>query len=82
VPAIFQPQISKIVNKALSVWVIVISSDHKLQWPDSYKGVGHASTLPEPILYKIISPGRGKLVDNVITMSEIYPDTYQSIDAN
>jgi len=47
-PAILHPQI------ALSVRVIVICSDHKLLWRDSYKGVGYASTLPESILHKII----------------------------
>jgi len=41
-------------TKALSVRVIVICSDHKLLWRDSYKGVGHASKLPESILHKII----------------------------
>jgi len=53
-PAIFQPRIAKKINKALSVRVIVICSGHKLLWPDSYKGVGRASTLTESILHKII----------------------------
>jgi len=41
-------------NKALSVRVIVICSDHKLLRWDSYRGVGRASTSPESILHKII----------------------------
>jgi len=53
-PVIFQPQIAKIINKALSVRVIVICSGHKLLWRDSYKSVGHASTLPKSITHKII----------------------------
>jgi len=50
-PVIFQPQIAK-NNRALSVRVIVIWSDHKLLWWDSYKGIGCASTSPESILHK------------------------------
>jgi len=50
----FNPGLQKKINKAFSVRVIVICSDHKLLWRDSYKGIGHASTLPEPILHKII----------------------------
>jgi len=53
-PGIIQPQFAKKINEALSVRVIVICSDHKLLWRDSYKGVGCASTLPESILHKII----------------------------
>jgi len=47
-PAIFQPQIAKKINKALSVRVIVICCDHKLLRRDFDKGVGGASTLHEP----------------------------------
>jgi len=51
----FNPRLqNKINNKALSVRVIVICSGHKHLWRDSYKGVGHASTLLESILHKII----------------------------
>jgi len=39
-PAIIQPQI----NKAPYVRVIVICSDHRLLWQDSYKGVNPALT--------------------------------------
>jgi len=46
-PAIFQLRIAKKINKALSVRVKVVCSDHKLLWWDSYKGVGRASTLPD-----------------------------------
>jgi len=53
-PAIFQPRIAKKINKALSVRVILICSGHKHLSQDSYKGVGHASTLLECILHKII----------------------------
>jgi len=53
-PAIFQPQIAKKINKAPSVRVIVICSDHRLLWRDSYKGVGGSSTSPDSILHKII----------------------------
>jgi len=52
-PAIFEPRIAKKINNTLAVWVIVICSDHKLPWQDSYEGVGHASTSPESILHKI-----------------------------
>jgi len=50
----FNPGLQKKINKALSVRVIVICSDHKHLWRDSYKGVGHTSTLLESILHKII----------------------------
>jgi len=53
-PAIFQAQIAKKINNALSIRVIVICSGHKLLWRNSYKGVGCASTLPESILHRII----------------------------
>jgi len=53
-PTIFQPWIAKKINMAFSVRVIVVYSDYKLPWQDSYKGVGRASTLPESILHKII----------------------------
>jgi len=53
-PAIFQPRITKKINKALSVRVIVICRGHKLLWQDSYKGVDRASISPESILHKII----------------------------
>jgi len=49
-PAIFQPQIAKKINKALSA----ICGDYKLLWWDSYKGTGCASTLPESIQHMII----------------------------
>jgi len=54
-PAIFQPCSAKKISKELSVKVIVICSGHKLLWQDSDKGVGHASTLPESILHRIIT---------------------------
>jgi len=57
-PAIFQPPIAKKINQASSVRVIVISTDHRLLWPDSYKGVGSASKLPESTLHKIIIMSR------------------------
>jgi len=53
-PAIFQPRIAKKINKALSVRVIVICSDHKFLWRHSYKGVDRTSTSPGSILHKII----------------------------
>jgi len=53
-PEIFYPRIAKKINMALSVRVIVICSDHRFLRQDSYKGVGHVSTLPESILCKII----------------------------
>jgi len=52
-PAIFKPRFAKKINKALSVRVMVICSDHKLLWRDSQKGIGRASTLPEAVLHKI-----------------------------
>jgi len=45
-PAIFQPRIA--------VRVIVICSDHKPLWRDSYKGVDRALTPDESIMHKII----------------------------
>jgi len=53
-PAIFQPRIAKKINKAPSVRVIVICSDHRLLWQDSYKGVDRALTPDDSILHKII----------------------------
>jgi len=53
-PAIFQPQIAKRINKTPSVRVIVIFSDHKLLWRDSFKDVDFALTSDESILHKII----------------------------
>jgi len=53
-PAISPPQIAKKIDNALSVRVIVICSDHKLLWRDSYKGVDRALTPDESILHKII----------------------------
>jgi len=53
-PAIFQPWIAKKINQAPSVRVIVICSDHRLLWRDSYKGVDRALTPDESILHKII----------------------------
>jgi len=50
----FQPQIAKKINKAPSVSVIVICSDHRFLWQDSFKGVDRASTLVDSILHKII----------------------------
>jgi len=50
----FSTRIAKKINKALSVRVKVICSDHKLLWWDSQKGVGLTSTSPESILHKII----------------------------
>jgi len=47
-PAIFQLRIAK------SVRVIVIYSDHRLLWPDSYRGVNGVLNLDEFILHKII----------------------------
>jgi len=44
----------KKINKAPSVRVIVICSEHRLLWRDSYQGVGHTSTSPDSILNKII----------------------------
>jgi len=46
-------KISQNFNKA-SIRLIVIRSDPKLLWRDSYKFVGCASTLPESLLHKII----------------------------
>jgi len=54
-PAIFQPQIAKKINKAPSVWVIVICSGHRLLWRDSYKDVDPALTSDESILHNIIT---------------------------
>jgi len=48
------PKIAKKINRAPTVRVIVISSDHKLLWQDSNKGVGSASTSPESTLHKMI----------------------------
>jgi len=53
-PAIFQSWIAKKINKALSVWLIVICCDLRLLRRNSYKDVDHALTLPESILHKII----------------------------
>jgi len=53
-PAIFQPRTAKKINKAPSVRVIVICSDHRLLWRDSYKGVDRTLTSDESILHKII----------------------------
>jgi len=53
-PAIFQLRIAKKINQAPSVRVIVICSDHRLLWRDSYKGVDRALTPDESILHKII----------------------------
>jgi len=50
-PAIFQPRIAKKIKQASSVRVIVICSDHRLLWRDSYKGVDHALTPDESILH-------------------------------
>jgi len=47
-PAIFQ---SKKINKDPSVRVIVICSDHKPLWRDSYKGVNRQLTSGESILH-------------------------------
>jgi len=47
------PDLKKI-NKAPSVGVIVICSDHRLLWRDSDKDVDQKSTLPESIVHKII----------------------------
>jgi len=46
-PAIFKPQIAK---KHPQSGVIVICSDRKLLWRDSYKGVGRALTSLESII--------------------------------
>jgi len=53
IPAIFQPRIAKKINKALSIRVRVICCVHRLLLQDSYRCVGCASTLPEPMLHKI-----------------------------
>jgi len=51
----FLTQDCKKINKALSVGVILICSDHKLLWQDSFKVVDGASMLPEStILHRII----------------------------
>jgi len=44
----------KKINQAPSVRVIVICSDHRLLWRDSYKGVECALTPDESILHKVI----------------------------
>jgi len=53
-PAIFKPRIAKKINKAPSVRVIVICSDHRLLWRDSYKDADRALTPDESILHKIM----------------------------
>jgi len=50
----FNPIFQKKINKALSVRVLVICSDPRLLWQDSYKGVGRASTLPEAMPHKMV----------------------------
>jgi len=50
----FNPGLQKKLNKALSVRVIIICSDHRLLWQDSYKDVDPALTLEESILHKMI----------------------------
>jgi len=53
-PVIFQTQIAKKINNApSSVRVIVICSGHGYLWKDFDKGVDHASTSAECILYQI-----------------------------
>jgi len=66
---IFNPRLQNI-NKAPSVRVIVICSDHRLLWRKSYKGVDHALTSDKSILQKII----------VIIMSYISPKWFMSIN--
>jgi len=46
--------IPKKINKAPSVRVIVICSDHRPLWRDSDKGTDHASILSESALHYII----------------------------
>jgi len=46
-PSNFSTPDCKKINWAPSVRVIVICSDHKLLWLDSYKGVYHALTIPD-----------------------------------
>jgi len=53
-PAIFQPQIEKILTKTPLVRVIVICSDYRLLRPVSNEGVDRALTSPESKLRKII----------------------------
>jgi len=53
-PAIFQTWIAKKINKAHSVRVIVICSDQRLLWRDSYKDVDNGLTSDESKLHKII----------------------------
>jgi len=48
-PAIF----AKKIYKTHSVMVIVICSDHRFLWPESYKGVDHPLTPDKPMLKKI-----------------------------
>jgi len=50
----FSTPCCKKINNVSSVRVIVICSDHKLLWQDSYKGVDRALTPNESILHKII----------------------------
>jgi len=50
----FNPGLQKKINKALSVRVIVICSDHRVLWRDSCKGVDRALKPDESILHKII----------------------------
>jgi len=50
---ILQPRIAKKINYAPSVRVIVICSDHRLLWRDSYKDVDPALTSDESIMYEI-----------------------------
>jgi len=51
----FSSQDWKNINKAPSIRVIIICSDHGLLWRDSYKGIDGALTLPESKLLKIIN---------------------------
>jgi len=53
-PTIFNPRWQKELTMVSSVRVIIVCSDHRLLWRDSFKGVDHALTSDESVPHKII----------------------------
>jgi len=71
IPAIFQPRIAKKLTRLTSVRVIVICSDHRFLWQDSFKGVDYASTLPVSILHNL-GPKKGSCPALFLSVSVPY----------